>query len=94
MISDIGLIFFYHTQIDGLTGYEVSARELLSKAVHLAQYLQTIGIESGDAITVCSENRIEFCVTIHAILYIGATVAPVNISYTESMWIYLTIFSN
>lgn len=81
------MLFNYIVQVDGITGYEISGEQLLSKAVHLAQYLQeTHGIKAGDVISVCSENRIEFAVTIHATLLIGATIAPLNNSYIEGMF--------
>lgn len=58
---------------------------MLSKVVCLAQYLQQqLRIKSGDTISVCSENRIEFAITIQAAICVGATVAPLNHSYIES----------
>ncbi|XP_031619823.1 luciferin 4-monooxygenase-like [Contarinia nasturtii] len=70
--------------IDGITGEEISAHKLLSKAVCLARYLQeNVGIKSGDIISICSENRIEFAITIHATLFLGATIAALNHGYVE-----------
>lgn len=72
-------------QVDAISGEEVSARALLTKAICLAKYLQeNFGIKSGDVISICSENRIEFAITVHAILLLGATIAPLNYSYIES----------
>lgn len=82
-------------QVDGMTGYEVSGLMLLSKAVHLAQYLKSsFGIKAGDVISICSENRIEFGVTIHATLFLGATVAPLNHSYVEGMLIEFILYQS
>lgn len=41
-------------------------------------------IKCGDKIGVCSENRFEFAVTWYAILALGCTMAPLNVTYTES----------
>lgn len=77
----------YHLQIDGSTGIEISGINLLSKSIHLAQYMQkSLGMNVGDVISICSENRIEFAVTNLAILLIGATIAPFNHSYTGGMF--------
>lgn len=52
--------------------------------INLAKNLQQhFGIKSGDVISICSENRIEFGLTIYAAFLIGATVAPLNNTYTE-----------
>lgn len=73
-------------QVDGITGEQMSAHTLLLRAVSLAMYLQNeIGIKSGDVISVCSENRIEFFITIHAAFLVGAAIAPLNQSYIDSM---------
>lgn len=37
----------------------------------------------GDVVGICSENRLEFAVTVYATILLGATVAPVNVTYTE-----------
>lgn len=111
-------ICVYHwvqLQVDGISGEEISAHTLLSKAIRIARYLQEkLGIKSGkldktklfhfifvskknrnsviwnwvwisgDVISICSENRIEFVISLHAILLLGATVAPLNLSYIQS----------
>ena len=77
----------YHWQIDGITGVEISGHDFISKSIHLAKSIQnTFGIRVGDAISVCSENRIEFAITNLATFIIGATIAPLNHSYSESMF--------
>lgn len=69
-------------QVDGFSGEEISAHTLLTKAISVARYLQDkFNIKSGDVISICSENRIEFSIVIHATLYLGATIAPLNHSY-------------
>lgn len=50
----------------------------------MAIYLQnSFGINAGDVLSICSENRIEFIITNLAIIILGATIAPFNHSYTE-----------
>lgn len=81
--------------MDGISGEEISAHTLLSKAVCIARYLQEkFGIKSGDVISICSENRIEFAITIHAILFLGAAIAPLNQSYIESTLPFLSDSTN
>lgn len=70
--------------MDGITGKEYSAKQILSDATHLAILLrQSFNLKAGDKISVCSENRYEFAITIHAAHFLGVTIAPINNSYTE-----------
>lgn len=81
-------IDIYIEQIDGVSGRTVSGNELKSKAIRLAKYMQQhFRIKSGDVISICSENRIEFAIAIHATLFLGATIAPLNHSYIKGMQI-------
>lgn len=58
--------------------------QLQSKAIRLADRMQKLfGIRTGDAVGICSENRMEFAIAMHATLLLGAIVAPVNVTYTE-----------
>lgn len=41
------------------------------------------GIRSGDTIGLCSDNRIEFPYVLFGTQFLGATLAPMNITYTE-----------
>lgn len=40
-------------------------------------------VKEGDVIGLCSENRLEFPIIIFAIFCLGATVAPLNVTYTD-----------
>lgn len=72
-------------QVDGISGEEINAHTLARKAICVARYLQEkFNIKSGDVISICSENRIEFAITIHATFFLGATIAPLNHNYIES----------
>lgn len=44
---------------------------------------ELFGTKAGDVVGICSENRLEFAVTVYATILLGATVAPVNVTYTE-----------
>lgn len=53
-------------------------------SIRLAKSLQLkFGVKEGDIIGLCSENRLEYPVIIFAALYLGATVAPLNVTYTK-----------
>lgn len=70
-------------QIDGLTGCEVTALELRNSSIRLAQCLIAAGVKPGDRIGICAENRIEFAYVLFGTLIAGATLAPMNVTYTE-----------
>lgn len=55
-----------------------------TKVIHLAKCLQTIlNVKSGDVWSICSENNIEFAITIQAAFVLAATIAPINHTYVE-----------
>lgn len=57
------------------------------QSVRLAECLQASGvITGGDVIGLCSENRILFPVPMFACFFLGATLAPLNTSYTKRMF--------
>lgn len=41
------------------------------------------GYKSGDVVSICSENRLEFTIPVIATLYIGIVCAPLNPIYTK-----------
>lgn len=54
------------------------------QVIRLAKSLSTVyGVKEGDVIGLCSENRLEFPVIVFAAFCLGATVAPLNVTYTE-----------
>lgn len=69
-------------QVDAETGEELTACLLLNRAVCLAKWLRSRNIGVGDAISINSENRLEFCTVPIACFLIGATFAPLNPDYT------------
>lgn len=69
--------------VDGLTGVEISAKKFEELIVQFARSLQNLGIKNDDVIGLCSENRLEFAVTMFGTLLLNATLAPFNVTYTE-----------
>lgn len=67
-----------------MTGEKTRADEVRKQSIRLAKSLQLkFGVKEGDVIGLCSENRLEFPVVVFAAFYLGATVAPLNVTYTQ-----------
>lgn len=62
-------------------------REIKEKALILAEFFRQVGIKEGDVIGICSENRLEFSITLYGTLFIGATIVGINYFYTERKFI-------
>ncbi|XP_029178686.1 4-coumarate--CoA ligase 1 [Nylanderia fulva] len=78
--------------IDAHTGKEQTFKYILDTSRKLAIYLQKEGVTVNDAVAICSENNLEFCIPVCATFYIGAIVCPLNPSYSEGELIHaLTI---
>lgn len=76
--------FLCNRQIDGGSEQSLTHAQLRSQSIRLAEQLrQTLDIRSGDVVGIFSENRMEFVVTVHATLLLGAIVAPFNVDYSE-----------
>lgn len=70
--------------VDAVSGRSLTAAEARANAVRLAVGLKKgFGIRSGDRIGICSENRFEFATVWHAIILLGCTMAPLNVTYSE-----------
>lgn len=62
----------------------MTASELRSKIIQCAKVLQLqYNIKEGDVIGIYSENRLEFPVIVYAAFCLGATVTPLNVTYTQ-----------
>ncbi|XP_012231363.1 luciferin 4-monooxygenase [Linepithema humile] len=70
-------------QINAHTDKEQTFEFILNTSRKLAIYLQRKGLKSNDAIAICSENNLEFCIPTCAAFYLGATVCPLNPVYTQ-----------
>lgn len=74
-------------QIDSVSGQSLRADELRSQSIQLAYSLKlNAGIVEGDVIGLCCENRLEFPVVAFAGILLGATIAPMNTSYTPGRY--------
>ncbi|KAM7361561.1 luciferin 4-monooxygenase isoform 1-T2 [Cochliomyia hominivorax] len=69
--------------IDAVSGQEYSAQYMHDTIVRLAYVLKHLGVKSNDVIGLSSENSVEFAVTLFASFIVNATVAPLNVTYSE-----------
>lgn len=63
--------------------------ELKTRSIRYAECLQAEGVQEGDVVGLCSENRMDFTCALFGTILLGATVAPLNLTYSESKSIYL-----
>ncbi|CAH2983427.1 unnamed protein product [Chilo suppressalis] len=56
--------------------------ELLKQSVDLAVALKKLGLKKNDVVGISSENRIEFMVTVLAIVFCGGQLSLLNFTYT------------
>lgn len=72
-------------KVDGITDEHFTAIDVYRRTIRLAECLQyKYNIKSGDVVSISSENRIEFALIAFATISLGATLAPLNTTYTES----------
>ncbi|XP_049876868.1 uncharacterized protein LOC126374335 [Pectinophora gossypiella] len=69
--------------IDGITGEKITFNELAQKVLNTAASLIQLGVKRRDVVSICSENRIEFMITVFATIYIGAVANFVNCAYSK-----------
>ncbi|KAH8383371.1 hypothetical protein KR009_008251 [Drosophila setifemur] len=69
--------------IDALNGVEYTASYMHKSITRLAYILQKLGVKQNDVIGLSSENGVEFALAAFAGFAVGATVAPLNITYSE-----------
>lgn len=67
----------------GLTGIEISARELLNKSIEITKALKAHGVRQGDKVSVISENRFEFVYVLFGTIFFNCTLAPLNHTYSK-----------
>ncbi|XP_062532078.1 luciferin 4-monooxygenase isoform X3 [Bombyx mori] len=75
------LIKYKGHQIDYHTGHKVSYKELLEETVSAAVGLQSMGLNRGDVVGICSENRPEFVTAVMGAICCGAVVTAFNPQY-------------
>lgn len=70
--------------IDGFSDTKLTRTETRLQVISLAKSLSTeFGVKEGDVIGLYSENRLEFTIVIFAAFCLGATIAPINVTYTD-----------
>lgn len=61
-----------------------SYREVMDEVIHLARALRDLGIEAGDRVVICSENRPEWAIADIAIMSLGAIAVPAYTTNTTT----------
>ncbi|XP_017113744.1 4-coumarate--CoA ligase 1 [Drosophila elegans] len=69
--------------IDAVNGVEYSASFMHKSIVRLAYILQKLGVKQNDVIGLSSENSVNFALAMFAGFAVGATVAPLNVTYSD-----------
>ncbi|XP_034485397.1 4-coumarate--CoA ligase 1 [Drosophila innubila] len=69
--------------IDAVSGTEYSAKFMYDSIVRLAQILQKLGVKHNDVVGLSSENSVGFAIAMFAGFAVGATVAPLNVTYSD-----------
>lgn len=64
-------------------GKDVSYKELYESSMKLANYLQTLGIEKGDRVSIMLPNCPQAVISFYGVLYAGGVVVMTNPLYTE-----------
>ncbi|KAH8292348.1 hypothetical protein KR054_008611 [Drosophila jambulina] len=69
--------------VDAVNGVEYTASFMHKSIVRLAYILQKLGVKQNDVIGLSSENSINFALAMFAGYAVGATVAPLNVTYSD-----------
>lgn len=76
-----------YIKIDARTKEEVSALQLRDRSLKVAECLTNqLNIKSTDVIGICAENCLEFAYVLFGTIFAGATLSPMNASYTDRMY--------
>ncbi|XP_033162917.1 4-coumarate--CoA ligase 1 [Drosophila mauritiana] len=69
--------------VDAVNGVEYTASFMHKSIVRLAYILQKLGVKQNDVVGLSSENSVNFALAMFAGLAVGATVAPLNVTYSD-----------
>ncbi|KAH8313573.1 hypothetical protein KR067_008300 [Drosophila pandora] len=69
--------------VDAVNGVEYSASFMHKSIVRLAYILQKLGVKNNDVVGLSSENSVDFALAMFAGFAVGATVAPLNVTYSD-----------
>lgn len=75
--------FFSRFQVDASKDIKLTRAQVRLQVVRLAKSLQALDVKEGDVIGICSENGVEYPILAYAIFCLGATIAPLNVTYTD-----------
>lgn len=70
--------------IHGITGEQLTARQLLTRSIDVSKALLKAGIKPGDTVSIISENRFEFIYIFFGTIFINCAVAPLNPTYSAA----------
>lgn len=70
-------------KINGLTNAVWTFEDMLKQTSLMAKVLHGAGVRRNDVIAVVAENRHEYPAISFGAFYLNATVAPLNVTYTE-----------
>lgn len=70
-------------QVDGKTQGELTAYQLRDAGIRVADCLARLNIKSNDVIGICADNQFEFAYVLFGTIFAGATLSPMNVTYTE-----------
>ncbi|XP_069682902.1 luciferin 4-monooxygenase-like [Periplaneta americana] len=73
-------------QVDADTKKEITFAEILNKSKTLSERLSALGVTYGDVIVICSENNLDYCWILLAVLRAGASCALLSSTYTAREW--------
>ncbi|KAH8363544.1 hypothetical protein KR084_011430 [Drosophila pseudotakahashii] len=69
--------------VDAVNGVEYAASFMHKSIVRLAYILQKLGVKQNDVVGLSSENSVNFAIAMFAGFAVGATVAPLNVTYSD-----------
>ncbi|XP_016952573.1 uncharacterized protein LOC108026243 [Drosophila biarmipes] len=69
--------------VDAVNGVEYTASFMHKSIVRLAYILQKLGVRQNDVVGLSSENSVNFAIAMFAGFAVGATVAPLNVTYSD-----------
>lgn len=71
-------------KIDGVNDMKLTRTQTRLQVIRLAKSLSNVfGVKEGDVIGLYCENRLELPVIVFAAFCLGATIAPINVTYTD-----------
>ena len=66
-------------------------RQTMQEVIQLARGLKDLGIETGDRVVICSENRPEWAIADIAIMAIGAIAVPAYTTNTTTDHLHIWV---